>query len=180
VTRSLALPLLALALSACTAGDPPASAASVAASASADDAVARVGDITMHASVMQTSSLNEGVAKDYGIARSDNTVLLLIAVRKGADAQETALPATITATATDLAGRTAHRQPARLRRQRGDHATGYATLRRGDRARGRATFEHAVQPGVFSALIAGVVGSCVWRPGGHHPRASSPRNPVRG
>jgi len=65
----------------------------------------RVGDVTMHASVMQTSSLNEAVASEYGIARSGNSVMLLIAVRKGAGAQETALPAVITATATDLSGR---------------------------------------------------------------------------
>jgi len=94
-----------LSLAACSANNAPATAASVAASASAEDAVARVGDVTMHASVMQTSSLDAGVAKDYGITRSDNTVLLLIAVRKGADAQDTALPATIAATATDLSGR---------------------------------------------------------------------------
>jgi hypothetical protein len=110
VTRSLALPLslavsCALSLAACGKDAAPSPAASVPASASADEAVARVGDVTMHASVMQTSSLNDGVAREYGITRSDNTVLLLIAVRKGADAQDTALPATITATATDLSGR---------------------------------------------------------------------------
>lgn len=103
--RSVAICVSVLALSACSANQAPATATSVAASASAEDAVARVGDVTVHASVMQTSSLDAGVAKDYGIARSDNTVLLLIAVRKGADAQDTALPATITATATDLSGR---------------------------------------------------------------------------
>jgi hypothetical protein len=110
VTRSLALSLSlavssALSVAACGKDAAPAPAASVPASASADEAVARVGDVTMHASVMQTSSLNEGVARDYGIKRSDNTVLLLIAVRKGADAKDTALPATIKATATDLSGR---------------------------------------------------------------------------
>ena len=114
MTRSPALSLslvasCVLSLAACAKNDVPvpatASAASVPASASADEAVARVGDVTMHASVMQTSSLNDGVAKEYGITRSDNTVLLLIAVRKGADAKDTALPAKITATATDLSGR---------------------------------------------------------------------------
>lgn len=110
MTRSLALSLslavsCALSLAACGKDAAPSPVASAPSSASADEAVARVGDVTMHASVMQTSSLNEGVAKEYGIARSDNTVLLLIAVRKGADAQDTALPATIKATATDLSGR---------------------------------------------------------------------------
>ena len=110
MTRSLALFLslaasCALSLAACGKDAAPSPVASVPASASADEAVARVGDVTMHASVMQTSSLNDGVAKEYGITRSDNTVLLLIAVRKGADAKDTALPAKITATATDLSGR---------------------------------------------------------------------------
>ena len=109
MTRPLALSLslaasCALLLAACGKDAAPAPAASAPSSAS-DEAVARVGDVTMHASVMQTSSLNDGVARDYGITRSDNTVLLLIAVRKGADAQDTALPAKITATATDLSGR---------------------------------------------------------------------------
>jgi len=110
VTRFLALSLslaasCALLLAACGKDAAPAPAASAPSSASADEAVARVGDVTMHASVMQTSSLNDGVAREYGITRSDSTVLLLIAVRKGADAQDTALPAKITATATDLSGR---------------------------------------------------------------------------
>ena len=67
-------------------------------------AIARVGDVTMRASVVQTSALGSGVASQYGIHRDDNTVMLLVAVRKGADAQEAALPAQVTATVTDLRG----------------------------------------------------------------------------
>ncbi len=70
------------------------------------EAVARVGDVTIRASVVQTSTLNETVARDYGITRDDNTILLLVAVRQGPEASETALPARIAATVTDLSGRT--------------------------------------------------------------------------
>lgn len=65
----------------------------------------RIGDVTIRASVVQTSTLPEAVAMQYGIERSDRLALLLVAVRQGPEAQETALPATITATAIDLRGR---------------------------------------------------------------------------
>lgn len=75
-----------------------------AAASARQEAVSRVGDVTIRASAMQTSSLAEAVAAQYGIARDDRTVMLLVAVRQGPEAQETALPARITATATDLRG----------------------------------------------------------------------------
>ncbi|HVR81634.1 MAG TPA: DUF4426 domain-containing protein, partial [Luteimonas sp.] len=68
------------------------------------DAIARVGDVSVRASVIQTSMLNEAIARQYDIARDPKTVLLLVAVRQGPDASASALPATITATATDLRG----------------------------------------------------------------------------
>ncbi|HEY0662537.1 MAG TPA: DUF4426 domain-containing protein [Lysobacter sp.] len=78
--------------------------ASPAASSQQQEAVSRIGDVTIRASVMQTSTLAEAVAAQYGIARDDHSVMLLVAVRQGAEAQETALPARITATVTDLRG----------------------------------------------------------------------------
>ena len=42
-------------------------------------AIARVGDVTMRASVVQTSTLGADVASQYGINRDDNTVMLLVA-----------------------------------------------------------------------------------------------------
>lgn len=68
------------------------------------EAIARVGDVTLRASVVQTSALGPDVASQYAISRDDNTVMLLVAVRKGADAAETALPAQVIASATDLRG----------------------------------------------------------------------------
>lgn len=81
---------------------PPAAAT---APSAPQEAVTRVGDVTIRASVVQTSTLPEAVAMQYGIERSDRLVMLLVAVRQGPEAQETALPATITASATDLRGR---------------------------------------------------------------------------
>ncbi|KGM54557.1 hypothetical protein N800_01160 [Lysobacter daejeonensis GH1-9] len=81
---------------------PPAAAT---APSAPQEAVTRIGDVTIRASVVQTSTLPDTVAMQYGIERSDRLALLLVAVRQGPEAQETALPATITATATDLRGR---------------------------------------------------------------------------
>lgn len=69
------------------------------------EALSRIGDVTIRASVVQTSTLPESVALQYGIARSDRLALLLVAVRQGPEAREVALPASITATAVDLRGR---------------------------------------------------------------------------
>ena len=83
-------------------GQPPARTAEQ--SPVPQEAIERVGDVTMRASVIQTADLGPDIARQYGISRDDNTVLLLVAVRKGADAAEIALPAQVTATATDLRG----------------------------------------------------------------------------
>ena len=68
------------------------------------EAVTRIGDVTIRANVVPTASLNEGVARGYGIARSEGTLLLLVAVRKGPDGQDIALPATIQAAVVNLQG----------------------------------------------------------------------------
>lgn len=121
----LALSLLCAALSACGENAPPTPPSSPSSSTSASasqEAVSRIGDVTIRASAIPTSTLNEPVARQYGIARNENTVMLLIGVRKGESAQETALPATITATATDLRGRS---HPIRMRELRsGDAVSG--------------------------------------------------------
>lgn len=69
------------------------------------EAVSRVGDVTIRASVVQTSTLPETVARQYGIVRNERLVMLLVGVRQGPEAQETAVPAQVTATAIDLRGR---------------------------------------------------------------------------
>ena len=94
-----------LALGACggsNAPSPPVPAASATKSA---EAVTRIGDVSIHASVVQTSTLAPAVASAYGITRDERRVLLLVAVRQGLEAQAVALPAQVVATVTDLRGR---------------------------------------------------------------------------
>jgi hypothetical protein len=68
------------------------------------EAVSRIGDVTIRATALQTAALTPEVASRYGITRGDRTVMLLVGVRQGPEMQETALPATITATVTNLSG----------------------------------------------------------------------------
>lgn len=110
--------LLAVLLTACG-GQAPAPATPASAQ---QEAVARSGDVTIRATAMPTASLSAEIAGRYGIERRDNTVMLLVGVRKGENAQETALPATITATATNLSGQ---RQSIALRELRSEGLLDY-------------------------------------------------------
>ena len=107
--------LLALALAGC--GREPSTPAP-AATAAPQEAISRIGDVTVRASVIQTSALSPAIAQQYGIARDERTVMLLVAVRRGPEAREISVPATITAHATDLRG--------------GRHALAMRELRSGD------------------------------------------------
>lgn len=90
-----------LALAACGGSGPPSPGADA---TPPEDAVMQVGDLTMRASVVETMSLSAEIARRYGISRSEDTVLLLVAVRKGDEATAVSVPATVSATATDLRG----------------------------------------------------------------------------
>jgi hypothetical protein len=107
---------ITLALSGCGGGTPTATPAVPA----PEEAISRIGDITIRATVVPTAALNAEVARRYGIERNDQTILLLVGVRQGADAQEVALPATITATVTNLRGQ---RQQIALRELRSEPAS---------------------------------------------------------
>lgn len=86
------------------------------------EAVARIGDVSVHASVVQTSTLAPTVASAYGITRDERRVLLLVAVRQGPEAQAIAVPAQVVATVTDLRGR---RQDIAMRELRSDDLLDY-------------------------------------------------------
>ena len=101
----LTLSLLCVALAACGPSAPPASPPTPSNASASQEAVSRIGDVTIRASAIPTATLSEQVARQYGIARDDDTVMLLVGVRQGEGAQETALPANIVATASDLRGR---------------------------------------------------------------------------
>lgn len=66
--------------------------------------ILQAGGTTIRATVMQTATLSEAVAAQYGIERDEGTVMLLIGVREGTPAQEVSVPAAVSATATDLRG----------------------------------------------------------------------------
>ena len=101
--RTALLALAIAALAAC--GGTPPQPVPAGAGASTQEAIAQVGDVTIRASVLQTSTLNEGVARQYGIERSDNLAMLLVSVRRGPEGQETSLPAQVLAKSSDLRGR---------------------------------------------------------------------------
>lgn len=92
---------LLLALAACG-GDQPASP--VSATTAPQEAISRIGDVTIRATALPSATLAPEIASQYGIARDERTIMLLIGVRQGPEGQEVALPATITATATNLSG----------------------------------------------------------------------------
>lgn len=66
--------------------------------------LSRVGDVSIRANVTPTAMIGEAVAAQYGIERDEHSMLLLVSVSQGPEAQETALPAQVTATVTDLRG----------------------------------------------------------------------------
>ena len=99
-TGALAL----LLLTACSSGSPDAAREHANAQAR-EEALARAGDATVRATAIPTVLLGEAVAKQYGIVRGDDAVMLMVSVRLTAGAQEAALPARVTATATDLLGK---------------------------------------------------------------------------
>jgi len=87
--------LAALMLAGC--GNPPEPPAA------AQEQVLQRGDLSVRATVMQTSTLSPQIASRYGIERGDQVVMLMVGVRHGEAGASVA--ATITASATDLDGR---------------------------------------------------------------------------
>ena len=85
-------------------GEPP-SPVPAAPLADSQDAVTRIGDVTVRATVMPTAMLGELVAAKYDIPRADNQIMLMVGLRRGGEGLETSVPAKIVATASDLRGK---------------------------------------------------------------------------
>lgn len=96
-----ALALLALATLAGCGDDAPKPARQI---DTPQEAVSRVGDVTIRANLVSTAHLSEPMAKQYGIARDEDTVLLLVSVRRGPEGADTAIPASIAASVSNLHG----------------------------------------------------------------------------
>lgn len=110
--------VLLAALSAC--GGTPRQAP--AAAQAPQDVVIQVGDVRVRATAVPTRTLGEAIARQYGISRSDETVMLLVSVRKGADeTTAVSLPAQVKAVAIDLRG---NRQAIAMRELRSGDGAG--------------------------------------------------------
>lgn len=100
--------LLAATLAACGGGSGPAVMPGRALSTpgGAQQVETRVGDTTVYAVVMQTSTISSEVAREHGIDRRDDLVMLRVSGRRGAGVDITSVPLQVRATVTDLRGQT--------------------------------------------------------------------------
>lgn len=77
----------------------------------------RTGDVTVRATTLPTLRLNEAMAREYGVERDAGSVLLVVGLRRGSQAQETSVAGRVSARASDLLG---NRQQIALREVAGD------------------------------------------------------------
>lgn len=96
--------VLLLALAGCDSRTPAPAPATT--SSASQEAMVRLGEFTLRGSVMQTSLLDAGVARDYGIERSPRRAMLLVNVRRDGDEAATSNSMRIRATSTDLRDQT--------------------------------------------------------------------------
>lgn len=80
------------------------------------------GNLTVHYNALVTTDLSPEVAHQYGITRSASRALLNVAVREGVPGEDKAVPAIVTAAATNLNGQ---RQELNMREVREGEAVYY-------------------------------------------------------
>lgn len=88
-------------------------------------ATAQVGDVTVRANALRTSSLDAAVAERYGISRDPDAVMLLVGVRRGQGIDEVPIAADIAVEVTDLRGQ---RRDVVMRELHGNDASGATVL----------------------------------------------------
>ncbi len=76
----------------------------------------RTGEVTVRATTLPTLRLNDAMAHEYGVERDAGSVLLVVGLRRGTQAQETSVSGRVSARASDLLG---NRQEIALRRIEG-------------------------------------------------------------
>lgn len=101
--KRIPLLILTLLLAACTAGEKP----RVAEFVPPADASIDFGDLRVHYNALPTLSLNDAVAKEYGVTKDAGSALVVIALRRVADGEELNAAGEVSAEAYDLQG---HRQ----------------------------------------------------------------------
>lgn len=102
---ALALALATTCLLAACGGPTPESEAARQQAESPQEASLRSGDFVVRANTVATMRLGEAVARQYGVGRDADTVMLLVGVRRELASGEVAVPARVSATAVDLLGR---------------------------------------------------------------------------
>ena len=101
--KRIPLLILTLLLAACSAGEKPRAAEFVPPADSSID----FGDLRVRYNALPTLSLNDAVAKEYGVTRDAGSAMVVIALRRIANGEELGADGKVSATAYDLQG---HRQ----------------------------------------------------------------------
>lgn len=102
--KRISLLILPLLLAACSAGEKPRAAEFVPPADSSID----FGDLRVHYNALPTLSLNEAVAREYGVTRDAGSALVVIALRRVANGQELDAEGEVSAEAYDLQGKRQH------------------------------------------------------------------------
>ena len=96
--------ILTLLLASCSAGEK----ARIAEFVPPADSSVDFGDLRVHYNALPTLSLNEAVAREYGVTRDAGTAMVVIALRRIADGQEHGAEGEVSAEAYDLQGKRQH------------------------------------------------------------------------
>jgi hypothetical protein len=102
--KLISLLLSALLLTACSAGEKPRVAEFVPPAESTVDS----GDLRVHYNALPTLSLNDAVAREYGVTKDAGSAMVVIALRRLADGQELGAEGKVSAEAYDLQGKRQH------------------------------------------------------------------------
>ncbi|MEO8365727.1 MAG: DUF4426 domain-containing protein [Pseudoxanthomonas sp.] len=102
--KRIPLLILTVVLAACSAGEKPRAAEFVPPADSSVD----FGDLRVHYNALPTLSLNDGVAREYGVTRDAGSAMVVIALRHVANGEELGAEGEVTAEAYDLQGLRQH------------------------------------------------------------------------
>lgn len=96
--------ILALLLAACSGGDKPRAAEFVPPAEASTD----FGDLRVRYNALPTLSLNQAVAREYGVSRDAGSGMVVVALRRIAGGEELAAEGKVSAEAYDLQGKRQH------------------------------------------------------------------------